>query len=167
MRVFVCSPLRGPDGQPSERNITLARKLMRAVFDAGHQPFVPHLLYPQVLSESEADLRVAFIANDAWLDVSDVIWVYARDIAGCSAGMKREVIKSQELAARHWETGRPRLVWMPPPFAEVEAAMVKYDGETAVRIGECVQCHHMATLNRADRCLSCFAAGTPNGAPSA
>jgi hypothetical protein len=46
---------------------------MRAVFDAGHAPFTPHLLYPQVLSESPKDLAAAFAANYAFLDVCDRI----------------------------------------------------------------------------------------------
>lgn len=118
-RVFICSPLRGADGQPSEANIVLARRLMRAVFDAGHAPFVPHLLYPQVLTESPEDLAVAFGANFKFLYACEEVWIFARTREQCSGGMKLEtddVLKSQSLLPhQNW----PELLWMPPAFETI------------------------------------------------
>lgn len=159
MRVFVCSPLRGPDGQPSEQNIKLARKLMRAVFDFGHSPFTPHLLYPQVLSESPKDLEGAFRANYAFLDVCEEIWVWGRVYEDCSKGMKLEIDRAAKTAARNWENGTPHIRYMPLPFEEVEREML--NDTTTVRVGACKVCSTVNGLNRADMCLKCFAAGTP------
>lgn len=112
-RIYVCSRHRGPDGQPSLANIERARKLMRAVFDAGHAPFAPHLLYPQVLSESPEDLKRAFEANYLYLDVCDELWVDAEDELHCSKGMAEEI--RYVLAS---PTMQP-IVFMPPEFAAV------------------------------------------------
>lgn len=124
-RVYVCSPLRGPDGQPSEANILLARRLMRAVFDAGHAPFVPHLLYPQVLTESEDDLKIAFAANFRFLYACEEVWVSARSLEDCSRGMRAEIEDVEKSRAtmpngqpyRPW----PKVIFMPPEFEKVMA----------------------------------------------
>lgn len=154
MKIFVCSPLRGPDGQPSEKNILLARKLMRAVFDYGHSPFVPHLLYPQVLSESMDDLGRAFAANYAFLDVCEEVWVWGRTFGDCSAGMQKEI--NRALSAPH--TAGQRVIYMPLPFEEVEREMLDV---STVRVGACKQCSTVNGLNRQDICLKCFSGGTP------
>lgn len=159
MRIFVCSPLRGPDGQPSEKNVLLARKLMRAVFDAGHQPFVPHLLYPQVLSESETDLQAAFAANFAWLDVSEELWVYGRSFEQCSNGMRREIMRALN-SRRPPSYEHARVVYMPPPFEEVEHALA-IETLKGMLNGVCEQCRLMGALNTQGLCLKCFAGGSP------
>lgn len=111
-RVYVCSRLRGPDGQPLPANIERTKKLMRAVFDAGHAPFAPHLLYPQVLSESPLDLGRAFAANFAFLDTCDEVWVDARGFEECSTGMRVEVEHAQE-------TGWAKVVFNPEEWQRV------------------------------------------------
>lgn len=112
MKIFVCSPLRGYDGEPSEANRGIARRLMKAVFDAGHSPFVPHLLYPQVLSESPDDLEKAFKANFAFLCCCDELWVFARKFEECSRGMKLEI----DGGGIRW---RPKVVYMPKVFEPI------------------------------------------------
>lgn len=161
MRVFVCSPLRGPDGQPSEANIALARRLMKAVFDAGHQPFVPHLLYPQVLTENAADIHRAFKANFAFLDVCEEAWVYARKIEECSSGMTQEVQYAQRPIHGDTWPKQATVVWMPPSFEEVERALREEQAKLAMDAGTCSRCGHVAMLNSQGLCLKCFAGGTP------
>lgn len=164
-RVFVCSPLRGRDGQPAEENIALARLLMRAVFDAGHAPFVPHLLYPQVLTEAVGDLRIAFDANFAFLSVCDEIWVYAQELAGCSGGMRREVEFVEALNARAglWPPAPIAVRFMPPEF-EAVASKLKAGFQRHVmtsHVGTCARCQEITGVNSQGLCLKCFADGTP------
>jgi hypothetical protein len=165
-RVFVCSPLRGADGQPSEANVKLARKLMRAVFDAGHAPFVPHLLYPQVLTESEKDLTVAFAANLRFLNSCDEVWIYARTHAECSRGMLIEVTDVE----RGYLPGLPqfpRLVWMPPEFERVKVDFEHELLTTTQTFGICTHCGKYNGLNSQRLCILCFSQGTPAPAPGA
>lgn len=167
MRVFVCSPLRGPDGQPSEANKELARRLMRAVFDAGHAPFVPHLLYPQVLSESEDDLKLAFRANFRFLYTCEEIWVYADDLAGCSNGMRAEVqdvmasakvMPNGQMYDRPW----PLIIYMPEPFKRVREVFNATFSQRNSRMGACSKCHRINIVNHTGICMPCFAEGTPH-----
>lgn len=178
MRVFVCSPLRGPDGQPSEANRELARRLMRAVFDAGHAPFVPHLLYPQVLTESEGDLKAAFAANFAFLDICDETWVYADDLAGCSRGMRAEVewVEQHNADAErralkledenyHEESQRAlesviAIHFMPEPFKRVREALAADFSQKAGHLGTCGKCGSINNLNSQGICLPCFSGAT-------
>lgn len=160
MRIFVCSPLRGPDGQPSEKNKHLARLLMKAVFDAGHAPFVPHLLYPQVLSESKEDLGRAFAANFAFLNVCDEMWIYAADKTGCSAGMLAEVEWAENSNRYAGLTHNlVTLRFMPFPFETVRAHL---EAEKAINeaTGTCANCGREAALNRARHCIDCFTSGS-------
>jgi len=176
-KIYVCSPFRGPGGQPSPTNIALARRLMKAVFDSGNAPFVPHLLYPQVLSESKEDLALSFGANFAFLTSCHEIWVWARRIEECSTGMKLEVDGKDQI---RW---RPRVMWMPDPFLAVEregwraevlgrpglvpggakpssALPWRQSGPT----GTCAKCARgPRELNREGWCLECFSFG---GAPA-
>lgn len=158
-RIFVCSPLRGADGQPAPKKIELARKLMKAVFDAGHAPFAPHLLYPQVLSESEADLKAAFSANYAFLDVCDEIWVYAHTLDMCSRGMRAEVEyvakRNLSLEGRPPNLFSPILVhWMPPAFAQVQRE-IEVENSTGA-YGTCSNCKQLRALGPSGRCYDCF-----------
>lgn len=162
-RVFVCSPLRGRDGQPTESNIKLARLLMKAVFDAGHAPFVPHLLYPQVLSESVTDLDLGFAANFAYLDVCDKMWVYANDYESCSFGMKREVlyvISMAEERVNGQPVVRPVLVFMPTAFERVREAHEHEQLNMIQHIAHCAKCERYTGLNSQRLCLACFAGDT-------
>ncbi len=158
-RVFVCSPLRGPDGQPSAENIALARRLMRAVFDAGHAPFVPHLLYPQVLSESEADRCVAFHANYRFMDVCDEVWIYARGLEACSTGMH---IECTYVLSRPQGQRVPRLVFMPPEFEAVRLVLAAEKAQAARPPPKqhCIVCQNLTEVNRSGECLPCFSAGS-------
>lgn len=155
MRIFVCSPLRGPDGQPSAENIALARRLMRAVFDAGHSPFVPHLLYPQVLTESPEDLKRAFEANYAFLGVCDEIWVFAKDLDSCSRGMRAEVEWRGKVAEERAYDGKDPIVvrFMPEAFQAIHIPG-KQSG-----LGECAKCKKLGSLNHVGWCFDCFSGG--------
>ena len=165
-RIFVCSPLRGPARQPAAENVALARRLMRAVFAAGHQPYVPHLLSPPVLTEASAAIERAFAANFSFLSVCEELWVFSADKAGCSRGMLREV----EWAERHnaeAEVTSPGVTsvlgpapkpvavrFMPPAFETISRML----GENPiVQYGRCRKCLEACLpLNHAGWCFDCF-----------
>lgn len=166
MKIFVCSPLRGADGQPSARNVELAKRLTRAVFDAGHHPFTPHLLYPQVLTESEGDLKAAFAANYAFLVACDEVWVYANYTEGlteCSSGMRAEVEYTMRRNEAERASGRGceiELRFMPECFAAVRDQFAADFSQKTSHLGTCAKCGNMNNLNSQELCLRCFSGGT-------
>jgi hypothetical protein len=54
---YVCSPLKGD----ASTNLRRAKTFARKVFDAGYEPFVPHLYYTTFLNDNLADERKAGI----------------------------------------------------------------------------------------------------------
>jgi len=99
LRIYVCSRLSpGPDTNGRNRmlsdNQLRARELMRDVLAQGHAPFVPHLLYPQVLDEfSSRDRKTGLAAGELFLQACDEVWVDG--VGGLSSGMKGEVELAQ------------------------------------------------------------------------
>lgn len=175
LRVFICSPFRGADGSPSEINKQLARVLMRAVFDAGHFPFAPHLLYPQVLTEHGDDIARAFAANTSFLGSCDQLWAWASTPNDYTSGMKVEI-------DRAWRIAVPVRL-MPAPFSKLflegwRAETATHTGHIPGRgpihppraspapwvghlpSGHCVRCQNETLLNRAGWCAICFAQGS-------
>lgn len=85
-RVFIASPLRG-DIVANQR---YARRAMRDSLARGEAPFVPHLLYDQVLEDSIPEQRqLAIEAALTMLRGCDVLAVYG-DL-GISSGMAGEI----------------------------------------------------------------------------
>lgn len=104
-RVFAVSPFRG--STPAERiqNEATARIFCRAIIDAGHAPFAPHLLYPRLgLSEEPADRERGMSAGACWLRVSDEAWVLGKPMTW-SEGMRDEirVALDHNIRIRIWE----------------------------------------------------------------
>lgn len=108
-RIFVCSPLAGAIGS----NTQLAKELCKAVVDAGHAAFAPHVFYQQIgLDEtSQSDRQAGIECGIAWLRVADEIWVFAEERSQCSTGMLKEVELSEALPLA------PKLVFMPTEWA--------------------------------------------------
>ena len=104
LRVFICSRLR--PGQDStgrfrtlEENQNRARALLRDALDAGHAPFVPHLLYTQVLDASiPLEDERAIRAAQAFIEAVDEVWVDG--IGGWSVGMRAEIELAQRLGKK-------------------------------------------------------------------
>jgi hypothetical protein len=107
-RVFVCSPLAGA----IVPNTQLAKELCKAVVDAGHAAFAPHVFYQQIgLDEtSQSDRQAGIECGMAWLRVADEIWIFAEERSECSTGMLAELEWAERL------TILPVLVWMPEAF---------------------------------------------------
>lgn len=87
IRVFICSPYAGN----VERNVAYARLAMADSFSKLNEaPFVPHLLYPQVLDDRiEEHRQLAIQCCIEYLDYCDLLAVYAD--FGISSGMEKEI----------------------------------------------------------------------------
>lgn len=82
-KVFICSPYQGNEFTNSIK----AQKIMREVLMQGNAPFVPHLLYPQVLDE-KTGRNLGIQAGLEFLKVCNVILICGDTI---TAGMKIEI----------------------------------------------------------------------------
>jgi hypothetical protein len=89
-RVFVCSPYRGDVAA----NVVLARAACREVLRAGDAPFAPHLLYPEILDDADANERaLGMEAGRRWLAMSHEVLV----VGPVSAGMREEIATAEAL----------------------------------------------------------------------
>jgi len=57
MRIYVCSPYRADNIEKLEENVAFARECCRAIFDAGHDPYAPHLFFPQFCNDGDPNER--------------------------------------------------------------------------------------------------------------
>ena len=97
-RIFVCSPFASEDDALQAANVERARAICREIALAGHAPFAPHLLLPQVLDDGvEAEREVGLRAGLAWLPVADELWVCG---PGLSPGMVREIREAEQMGIR-------------------------------------------------------------------
>ena len=87
-KVFICSPYRNDDEDIKLWNEEQARIYMLKAFSSGYAPFVPHLLYTQVLTESADERCVGIEAGLKFLEVCDEIWVCGSDV---TEGMQEEI----------------------------------------------------------------------------
>lgn len=86
--VFICSPYAGN----IRRNTEQARQYMKFAVRMGAIPFAPHLLYPQVLDESDpAQRELGLFFGSIWLGKCDELWVFGSNI---SSGMGMEIAKA-------------------------------------------------------------------------
>jgi len=87
--VFICSQFAGD----IEKNTKRARRYLRFAIMKGAIPFAPHLLYPQVLDETDPSEReLGLFFGMVWLGKCDELWVFDRHI---SSGMAREIAKAK------------------------------------------------------------------------
>jgi len=104
-RVLVESPYRG-DGwelrsaeeqaKIYRRNQAYARACLLHSLRLGEAPFAMHLLFPQVLDDTDtAERRLGISAGLAWSHVADLIAVY--EDLGVSSGMVLAVARADEL----------------------------------------------------------------------
>lgn len=84
--VYLASPLSGD----IDANQAYARLAMRDSLSRGEAPFVPHILYTQVLNDTEpADREAGMTAGTAWLLRADALVAYVD--RGISDGMRAEM----------------------------------------------------------------------------
>jgi len=94
----VCSPYAGQVPGETEVNVMVARRLCAEVLSAGHAPFAPHLLYPQMLNDRDHTQRANGIAaGQAFLMVCDEVWCWSMDGGFVSAGMYADLRVAMKL----------------------------------------------------------------------
>lgn len=100
MIILVESPYSGD----IQRNSEYARRAMLHVIEQGHTPIVPHLLYPQVLDDSDPEQRETALQMCAELRrVAHEVWFFVD--YGSSSGMERamwEMVKDFNNPNRMW-----------------------------------------------------------------
>ncbi|EOS63793.1 DUF4406 domain-containing protein [Oscillibacter sp. 1-3] len=82
--VYIASPLSGE----VERNLDFARQACRYAITQGATPFAPHLLYPQMLDDSDpAERQLGVDMGSQMLELCDELWLCGDRI---SPGMEGE-----------------------------------------------------------------------------
>ena len=88
-RVILESPYAGD----VERNVEYARRAMLDSLKRGEAPFLSHLLYTQVLEDTEPELRqLGMSAGWEWIEASEGTVVYAD--YGISIGMHEGIAEA-------------------------------------------------------------------------
>lgn len=91
-RIFICSRYAGD----IEHNVEIAQALCRMAVEAGYAPLAPHLLYTQLLDESDPVQRNLGISLGLrFMEACDEVWVYIGN--GISDGMRREIAHARLL----------------------------------------------------------------------
>lgn len=91
--VFICSPYNGN----IEKNIVNAKRYARYAAMKGNAVFVPHLLYPQFLDDSnDYERNIGIQSGIEFLWFCDEIWVFAKNENLCSEGMKKEIEEAKK-----------------------------------------------------------------------
>lgn len=92
-KIYVASRYAGD----VDRNVASAITYCRRVIDEGCMPIASHLLYPQMLDDSNPDEReLGLMFGLALLAVCDEVWVFGE----VSAGVVREVAEAKRLKKR-------------------------------------------------------------------
>lgn len=82
--VYIASPLSGDVA----RNLDFARQACRYAIAQGVTPFAPHLLYPQMLNDSNpAERQLGLEMGNQMLELCDALWLCGDRI---SSGMEGE-----------------------------------------------------------------------------
>ena len=92
-RIFICSRLRGRNQQQLDHHIKQARQFAAyTVKENLGAPFVPHLLYPQFLDDTDDfQRRMGIEAGLAYLNVCDAIYAFLDEDGFVSDGMRHEI----------------------------------------------------------------------------
>ena len=87
--VYICSPYAGD----IENNIINAKNYSRFAINKGYMPIAPHLLYPQLLNDSNKNERkLGLLFGNILMDRCSEIWVFGNYI---SEGMKKEIERAK------------------------------------------------------------------------
>lgn len=89
--IYVASPYAGD----IEKNIAFAKRACRYVMEQGHAFFAPHLLYPQILDDTDPEERKTGLKLGLrMLEICDELWVCDDRI---STGMEAEIELAKQL----------------------------------------------------------------------
>jgi len=110
-RLYVCSKLREDDVHSQQTHQERAKEYARYLIrEEKGAPFVPHLLYPQFLDDSDDAERTAGVESGlAYLGVCDELHVFAdsEESNTMSDGMFEEIRRANELQIpiyTYWRT---------------------------------------------------------------
>lgn len=93
-KVYIVSPFAGE----VERNLREAVRCCRFAIDQGKQPVASHLMYPQVLADSDPQERqLGLMFGQALLALCSEVWVFGDDI---TEGMRGEINEARRLHIR-------------------------------------------------------------------
>lgn len=116
--IYVASPYAGD----VEGNTVFAKKACRHVMEQGHAFFAPHLLYPQLLDDTDPQERQAGLDMGlAMLPKCDELWCYGDHI---SSGMHMEIEEANRLVIpvlRVWEQNGTFIMSEPQKHTVAEA----------------------------------------------
>lgn len=88
--IFIASPYAGD----IEKNIEYAKQACRHVLNEGNAFFCPHLLYPQILDDSNSEERkLGITIGKEFLAKCDELWAFGSHI---SSGMFEEIEFARE-----------------------------------------------------------------------
>ena len=88
--IFIASPYAGD----IQKNIEYAKEACRYVLNEGNAFFCPHLIYPQILDDSNPEERkLAINMGKEFLSKCDELWVFGNHI---SHGMFEEIEFARE-----------------------------------------------------------------------
>ena len=92
--IFICSPYAGQ----VEANLQVARTLCRAAIDQGYAPIAPHLIYPQILDDSNPQERERGLqCSKALMEKCDLVGVLDVPL---SPGMSHELYLAGTLSKK-------------------------------------------------------------------
>lgn len=92
-RIGVISAYRGKTPQETEANLEKARRICKRIIGIGLTPFAPHLLYPQLLDDTNpGDRMLGMACGQDFLRVCDAVWVYGE----VNEGMQEDITATEE-----------------------------------------------------------------------
>lgn len=93
-RVYIASPYSGDVA----RNVAYAKAAMLDAIKRFESPIVPHLLYPEVLDDTDPKQRVIGLELAmAWIEPRTIRYLVAYEDYGVSQGMSRELHHAQSV----------------------------------------------------------------------
>jgi len=96
LKVVVESPFRANSYEEQQANVRYARKCLKDSCDRGEAPLASHLLYTQILDDSDKSERETGIsAGLEWLKVADMVAVYTD--RGISEGMGAAIERAERI----------------------------------------------------------------------
>ena len=89
MLVYVCSPFAADKEHTVEEHRDFTIEYCRRVIDQGHMPVASHLLYPQILNDSNpTERQLGLDFGLKLISLCDQLWVFGDRI---SDGMEKEI----------------------------------------------------------------------------
>ena len=96
---YICSPFRAETEEQKQKHVDYARKLLKDMLLFNNITIAPHLLYTQILDDSnKKDRDFAMRLCRGWVSRANTIVVGCR--YGISEGMKQEIALAEKLGKK-------------------------------------------------------------------